>query len=446
MKLLTMVATALLLSAAISGCGATTPLLAAQHDLVSKAMALGAGKLTGRGIQQGGLLLGGELQGRQFALAIPRHWNGEALLFAHGYTAPGSSIAVAHNPLEEKAVGKLLELAYEQGLAVGYSAYDKAGIGVKSGVENTLRLKHFVGALGASKVFISGASMGGNIVMALIEDHPGSFVGALSVCGLVDDWESAVRQMIDMRAAYDFYTAGTAYELPGSHDIERSALPMELPSYLGLLQLPYGWLQIERMARPIVKLFKAAKKDPAGSEAMTIRNVAAISGVEPEMASFLFPILTIALGMDDLQSSFGGSVYDNIAKVYKLPWLSEADTIALNHGIARIGADPGAVAFARQWHQSSGRFTTPLVTMHNRIDSLAAYSHNQVLAERVQAAGNRQNLVRITVPPMRFEIPTTGETGYSHCGFTLQQQALAWKTLHDWVDSGGQRPADIVLN
>lgn len=159
----------------------------------------------------------------------------------------------------------------------------------------------------------------------------------------------------------------------------------------------------------------------------------------------MLPIATIALGMDDVVATAGGSTYDNRARVYRGAGLTDADIAALNRGIARIAADPQAVAYIAKWHTASGRFDTPLLTLHNRIDSLVPYAQPVDLGRRVAAAGNLQHLVQLTVPPMRRPLPFSTLDGYMHCGFRPQQLASAWDELRRWVERGekpdsGSRP------
>ncbi|WP_260583067.1 alpha/beta fold hydrolase [Sphingopyxis sp. PET50] len=148
----------------------------AQSGLIARAAKLGATDLKTLPAPDGGFVLAGRLEGDQFSVAFPAGWKGGALLFAHGYSAPGSPVAVAEDPLSA-AVGTngMMLKVYQDGYAAGHSAYDKAGMGVETASENTLRLRNFLVKLGAKRVLVAGGSMGGNIVMSLIEQHPKAF-------------------------------------------------------------------------------------------------------------------------------------------------------------------------------------------------------------------------------------------------------------------------------
>ena len=438
---------ALAVAAVLSGAGCRTPadadLQPAQASFAVRASAQQATDVEVRARDDGGFTVNGRLEGDHFAMAVPANWNGQALVFAHGYSVPGSAIAVSEDPAEKDPSGGLMKGAYAQGFAVAHSDFDKAGVGVESAVENTLRLRAFLGRMGVTEAYVAGGSMGGNIVLAIIETQPTAFKGALSGCGLVDNWSDEVGLLIDLRALYNFYTRDTEYALPGEQDIRRSALSPIAPNAIGLLGDPYRLLQMKRIADPIAALFKAARETPGGREAQIIDKIASITGVTPEPASLIVPILTVSLGMDDMNATFGGFVYDNAAKIYASPLLSAEEGQRLNREIARIQADPAAVAYADRWRRSTGRFTTPLVAIHNRIDSLVPYSQFEGLIRKTEAAGNADRLLAITVPEITTPLPGTGLEGLAHCGFTPAQLGAAFDALQTWTTTG-QRPTPVM--
>lgn len=436
----------LALAAALSSAGCSTranaELQPAQASFAERASAQ-ATDIKARARKDGGFTVNGRLEGDHFAMAVPARWNGKVLVFAHGYSAPGSSIAVSEDPADKDPSGGLMKGAYAQGFAIAHSDFDKAGIGVESAVENTLRLRAFLGRMGVSEAYVAGGSMGGNIVMAIIETRPDAFNGALSGCGLVDNWTDEVGLLIDLRALYAYYTRDTPYALPGNVDLNRSALSPIAPNAIGALNEPFRLLQMKRIADPIAALFKAARKTPDGREAQIINKIASITGVTPEPASLIVPIMTVALGMDDMNATFGGGVYDSSTKVYASPLLSAEEAAALNRDIGRVSATPSAVAYADRWRRSTGRFSVPLVAIHNRIDSLVPYSQFEGLIRKTEAAGNADRLLAITVPEITMPLTGTGLEGLAHCGFTPGQLGAAFDALQAWTTTG-RRPTPAM--
>jgi pimeloyl-ACP methyl ester carboxylesterase len=395
----------------------------------------GATEVTVAARPDGGALIDGRLDGRQFAIAVPKDWNHQSLIFAHGYSTPDSSVDVSSDPVAKDPSLGLLPTAYGQGFAVGHTAFDKAGLGIESGARAMLRLQQLLQALGAKRSYVSGGSMGGNIVVTLIEQHPDVFTGGLSVCGVTSSFEEVVGGVIDRRALYNYYTRGTPYALPGEQDIARSAVPTRPPAGSTTTIAAFQIQQTLRLAAPIVKLFADAQREPEGAAASIIRKISSVTGAAPEPGSYLLPIVTAAMAMDDIRATAGGSIYSNRTRRYAGGALTAAETAALNKGVQRMDADAAALRYLRQWHTASGVFKTPLVAVHNQIDALVPYSQALDLEAKVAAHGDPKRLVLITVPPLRIPIPGTGVYGYAHCGFDAKQLADAWATLRRMTGS-----------
>ena len=420
------------------------PLTAAQTALVAKARAQGATDLVAHPSPAGGVTLVGKLEGDQFAIAVPAVWKGDGLVYAHGYSTPGTPVAVSDDPVGSSTGGGLMRFAYEDGVAVGHSAYDKDGLGVETGTLNTKRLRDFMVKLGARRVYAAGDSMGGGIVVTLLENYPGAFAGGLARCGVVASWKTLLGQLYDMRAAYNVLTAGTPYALAGEQDIRRSALSTTPPADSRMDVKTYGWAQLARIATPVLALFEAAKKAPDGREARILRQVAAIGGFEVDPGSIAFPLVTVTLGADDMAATAGGLPYGNIGKVYASGTMTPAEAAALNRNIQRVAASPKAISYMTRWHEASGRIDDPLVTMHNSIDSLVPYAQETRFAATVSKAGRSQRLVAYAVPPLRAPLPVGSVEAYTHCGFTPMQTKAAWTALHQWVETGKRPAPDAV--
>ncbi len=425
----------------------TSPLTAEQSSLLATAKTAGATDLTTKPAPGGGLILDGKLDGVQFALAFPSGWRGgDGLVFAHGYSTPGTPVAIADDPVNGQQLpgGHTMQYAYEDGVAVGHSAYAKDGLGVETGVRNTKRLRDFLVRLGAKRVYAAGDSMGGGIVEALLELYPHAFVGGLARCGVVDSWTDIITRLYDMRAAYNLLTLGTPYALPGNQDIRRSAISSVPPAgYQGDPKL-YVWQQLGKTATPILALFAAAAKDPNGREARIVAQVAAIGGFEPDPGAVAFPLVTATLGADDIAATAGGVPFDNMHKVYAAATMTVADANALNAGIQRVKADPAAVTYLVRWHQASGKISDPLVTLHNRIDSLVPYAQEAALAKAVSEQGRSDLLVTYGVAPLRAPLPFGAVEAYTHCGFTPEQSKASWEALRAWVETGKRPAPDAV--
>lgn len=423
-----------------TGAEAGKALTPAQARLVEKAVALGATDVQGRPGTDGGLLLGGKLKGAQFALAIPADWNGDGLVYAHGYSAPGTPVTVSANPVDKSG---LLKEAYGQGFAAGHSAYDKAGLGVETGAVNTLRLRDLVAGLGGKRIYVAGDSMGGGIVVTLLETHPEAFAGGLARCGVVNSWRDLLSRLYDMRAAYAFLTRGGPYAYPET-DLRRNVIAPEPPTGADdATAQAYVFGQMIKMAAPPLALWAAAQRNPQGPEARIVRQVTTIGGFEYDAASLVYPLVTATLASEDLIATAGGWVYGNEGRDFSTPDMSPQEAAAINAGVQRLKADAPALAYLDRWHTAKGRIRTPLVTLHNRIDSLVPYSQEEAFAKAVAKAGEQDKLAAYAVPAVKAPLPG-GVEGYTHCGFDQAQTAAAWNALRQWAEVGRKPSADAI--
>jgi pimeloyl-ACP methyl ester carboxylesterase len=419
-------------------------LTAAETVLVRTAEQAGATDIEAVHRKDGGLRLYGKLQGHTFAVAIPANWNHQAALFANGYSPPGSPFLVHKDPMN-KYLGPILSPPYKEGFAVGDISYDRSGLSFASSVTNTHMLKEFLDKMGTSQSYILGGSMGGNITMDLIGKYPRDFAGAMPLCGVVGSWPNEIGYIVDTRAAYNYFTRGTPYELPGAKDLEKNAVPTLSEGVFtpigGLLQV----LQFKRLVSPVFKLYAAATAHPDGPEAKIIDNILAVTGGDVaakgdrfrDPASIAVPLLTVAYGMDNITDTFQGQIYDNTGKVYKSPHLSEQENAALNAGIQRVRATPEAARKAAEWTALLGQSQIKVLSIHNAIDPLVPNVINESqLREAMQRAGQGDNLVQREVPSMRQSLqPFSDMEGYAHCGFTPEQMSKGWDDLRAWVET-----------
>jgi len=419
------------LSLALQACAPS--LVKEQASLVDAAKAAGAKSVKARKMDDGGLLLNGELDGRAFSVAIPWRWNKQSTLFANGYRNKGLPTDIPENPLDNDTTG-FYRIPYAQGFATGVAEYDKAGMGVEPGVKRTIALKRLLDQLGATRSYIMGGSMGGDITVALIDKYPDDFAGAMAVCGAVGGFIAEIGWANDVRAMYQYFTKGTPYELPGDKDLTHSAIS-DPPTLPAIIALPMFFYHVKSLIKPVVALFAAAAANPGGPEDRIIDNIVATSGTVKDPAAILLPVALMATGMDDMNEVYGGSTIDSTQKVYSSPYLSAEENAALNESVQRVKADPVAVANANAWYTPTGHFKAKLMTLYNAIDPLAPSTlHEPILEAAAEQAGNEGNLVQRSVPSQRKPLPTSEMEGYVHCGFTPDQVESAWNDLRAWVE------------
>ena len=122
--------------------------------------------------------------GAAYRVEVPLRWNGQLVVYAHGYRGQGTTVDVDNPALRAHYVAA--------GFAWAASSYATNGYDVGQGVRDSYSLidlfRQVTGAR-AGSVYMTGASMGGQVTAVLIEKHPRSFAGAMPYCGVLGDTE-----------------------------------------------------------------------------------------------------------------------------------------------------------------------------------------------------------------------------------------------------------------
>ncbi|MBS3939373.1 MAG: hypothetical protein KG028_00255 [Actinobacteria bacterium] len=125
----------------------------------------------------------GEIAGAVYVGQRPDDWNGDLVVWAHGYRGEGTQLYVDPPPARQW----LLEQGYAW-IASSYrrNSYDP-GVGVLDTNNVTQRAQQLWGR--ADRTYLAGASMGGHVTAAAIERFPRLYDGALPACGVLGDVE-----------------------------------------------------------------------------------------------------------------------------------------------------------------------------------------------------------------------------------------------------------------
>src|SRR2546427_11125579 len=75
--------------------------------------------------------------GALYRFLVPSSWNGQLVVYAHGYVSAGDPIALPNTPIEQAA----FQVITSQGVAVAMSSYAENGWAVKNGAQTTHQLR-----------------------------------------------------------------------------------------------------------------------------------------------------------------------------------------------------------------------------------------------------------------------------------------------------------------
>jgi pimeloyl-ACP methyl ester carboxylesterase len=326
------------------------------------------------------------------------NWNGELVVYAHGYVSPDDPLAI---PAEAAPISNLATFL---GYAFATTSYSENGLAVQPGIEDLVDL---VGIFTTeqtepTKVYLIGASEGGLITALSAEQYPEVYDGAMAMCAPYGDFQAQLNHIGDFRVVFDYFFPGL---MPGS--------PIQIPQtliddwdnhYATVIEPVISETLI--MTPTLISQFMTvtgAPFTPGEPAAQTQNTIKGMLG---------YNVFATNNGVAVL----GGQPFDNMNRVYTG---SEDDT-ALNIDIARFPADPAATTEVETHYQTSGDFVIPVVTLHTTQDEIVPYWHVPLYEDKILYPSIYQH----------FAVAS-----YGHCLFTDTETLTAFGALIDMVDA-----------
>jgi pimeloyl-ACP methyl ester carboxylesterase len=335
--------------------------------------------------------------GALYALYCPADWNGDLVVYAHGYTWDWEGV---HLPYIDDFRDGLLAMGY----GVAYSSYSETGYAVKDGANNTRQLRGlYASAFGMpEKTYLTGHSMGGLITVLLAERNPQLYAGALPMCGIIGGTEMAFDYIYHLRVLFDYYYPGA---LPGDAQNVPPGLDMNTVINLAAAALT---------ANPM-PAFELAGVDPVQIQYADPNELfdAIIVGLIFHTGSF----------NDMFGRTHSHTFFDNSDVVYS----GSADDAALNAGVGRFTATPDAEAYFDRWYEPRGKLRIPMLALHTSRDQVAQVFHVDRYAGIAAAEGNSGLFDQIIIDR------------YGHCEFTTEEQLNAFAELVAWSEDLEQK-------
>jgi pimeloyl-ACP methyl ester carboxylesterase len=379
---------ALVTVAALGGCeeeGPTAPQAATTLDAPRLATVEGPAQIEGE--------IG---PGAMYGLFLPAEWNGDLVLYAHGYTDPTAPIALPGGGLNALR-DALLALGY----GVAWSSYSENGYAVKDGVIRTRQLGElFSENFGAPhNTYLMGHSLGGIVALMAAEKNPDLYAGALPMCSLVGGGPMEIDYIFNVRVLFDYFFPGV---IPGN-----------------ALEVPAG---LDFATQVVPAVIGAVSSNPLRAIEMAGVDQIELPYTNPDelVASILGALFLAIVGADDLLDRTHDTFVDNSATVYTGSW----DDTALNAGVDRFEATEAARNYLERWYLPRGDLRIPVLTVHTTMDPIVPLFHEAAFADIVAAAGKSELLVQRVVDR------------YGHCAFAPQEQIAALQDLVAWVESG----------
>ncbi|OLS41054.1 prolyl oligopeptidase family serine peptidase [Bacillus sp. MRMR6] len=348
-------------------------------------------------------------KGAGYRIEVPENWNGDLVLYAHGYRGQGLELTVS-NPTN------LRKYLLDNGYAWAASSYSTNGYDVAQGVKDTHALGSLFNGKAAkpSKTYITGHSMGGHVTAVLAEQYGNSYDGAFPMCGVTGDTE-----------LFDYFTS---YNIVAQALIGIPKGEQQFPASESYATVTAPSILAQMNTNPVVyQSLKAVTKNLTGGE-------------RPLFDVAFESYKVFLLGQNTIDPTYGvaaGNLVNTVDTVYQLdndPSLSEEE-MALNASVLRVAADPqtkqqGLTGVPKV----TGNIKIPTLAMHNIGDLFVPFSMEQIYAKRINENGKSDLFVPRAIRAV------------GHCDFTVAEEVEGFKDLVKWVEEGKKPEGDDILN
>jgi len=326
----------------------------------------------------------------------PGRWNGDLVLYAHGYIAPNKPVQIPEDQLVLPDGSSIPEIITGLGFAFATTSYSTNGLAIREGIEDLLSLVDIFAATHEQprRVYLSGASEGGLITALAIEQHPDVFDGGLAACGPVGNFRRQVNYLGDVRVVFDYFFPGV---IPGS--------AVDIPE-----EVMTNW---ETVYVPAVR--EALASNPKATEQLLRVTSMPTDKADPDSAmdTVLNVLWYNVFAGNDARAKLGGQPFGNRLRLYH----GSDDDSQLNQNVQRFSADVIALQEIQAHYQTSGQLIRPLVTLHTTGDPVVPYWHESLYRAKVQANG--AGLLHNNIPVFR----------YGHCNFKTSEILVAFALL-----------------
>ena len=358
--------------------------------------------------------------GAYILAAMPKSWNGDLIVFAHG----GPSLVA---PTAAYSAPDLTKYAIAVKLGYGWvaSSYRREGYGIRMAASDTDNARrYFVDRIAKPKqTFLHGASYGGAVgaklleIYARAEDGTLNYHGAFLNSGLVAGPARGYEFRVDLRAVYQYY----CNNLPRNDEAS-------YPLWMGLPADSKLTLQeLEKRVDECTGASTAEDKRTAQQKAR-LANIVGVMGFSEKMLYRHMQSSTL-LSSGIVHGMMGDrNPFSNEGIRYK----GSADDAALNRDVARFAADPSALADLRYDGEPTGNVAVPVVSIHSINDPQVAVESQSFYREAAARGGTAGNLVQAY----------TDEP--EHTGQSAPEIAAAIMALAAWVDKGQKPNPDTI--
>ena len=351
-----------------------------------------------------------------YRIEVPKNWNGELVMYAHGFQGMEPRLRASFPPIRNWFI--------ENGYAWAASSFSANGWAVREGADETRDLALYFAQLVSKpkRTYLFGASMGGNVVTDSLGNYPTFYDGAMPVCGALTGLE-LFDYFLSYAAAADFVTGGNF--VPNMQTDSDFFIKTYFGVILPTLGTPGKYTAKGKQFDSIIKYLSGGER-PYRTEGLNITLGGPLTFYGAWFGSSKPGIINHNL---DKQ------VATNDYVQYKIDPGLGLEEAALNAGIKRIKADPAVrITAGRYWYGvPSGRILVPVLSLHTSGDPFVPVNMEISYRQKVNAAGRGDLLVqRLIRRP-------------GHCEFTPAEFQQGFSDLAKWVGAGVKPEGEDLL-
>lgn len=350
----------------------------------------------------------GKYDGGLYRIEIPAKWNGELVLFAHGFVpntgATGSNLRVGTHRIREHLV--------QQGFAWAASSYRCNGYVPGQGLLDTVALGDLFtksnDGRAAQRTYLTGESMGGHITLLGMQEFPTMFAGGLAMCPAGPE-------------LFDYYAAvSAAAEVVTGVQFHADTMPQDIAKMAELLGKPPEYTDKGRQLASVQIQISGGPR-PFAVEGLASRFLANMATSQAALLGSTTP---------------SNRAIDTAHITYTIDESLGLTAGALNAKARRKTGDPQVRSANGPYEEVvpfDGKIQRPLLTMHGTGDLYVPIFLEQSLKRAVVAAGNERLLAQ--------RIYRIG----AHCQFSQPEIIKAFDDLVTWVRQGTKPESDDVF-
>jgi len=376
----------------------------------------------------------GKLNGAAYKILVPDNWNGELLIYAHGYgyterldqgvwfdysyadAAPNTYVGPDGSTMEGILLGS--------GYALAGTAFRGSGWQVKDGMHDLVSLAGlFNGVAGKpSRTILIGYSLGGLMALKSAESVP-IYDGIIAACAVSAGASKSEDLAGALAMAYDVLFGwpedwGKWYDVRNDINFFTEVMPFLLTTQLDPTSADFP-------------------KNIAKFEFLRVLLDIPYDGFYSGPSWLLSGMFFTTQVMGDLETKAGGPVVQNVNHVYQLSDTDRAylvsigfSTVQIEYLLAEMNARTTVTVgnpqrqYLKKYTDLTGDLRRPVVSIHDVRDGIALIASEGLLLDAVTAANKNEMLVQAYTD------------GNWHCGFTGEQLLSAINAMDYWLDEG----------